>query len=196
VHGAHGIDDAATAARRVIAGLLRAGDISGADLAGIAARLNAVADDLDRAAPELEDRLVDMWRGDEPPRHDPVGGPENPIAPGATFTETAGGGVESVVTLGLPYQGPPSLVHGGISALLLDHALGVATSLGGIPCVTAQLTLRYHRPTPLFEPLTITGRRESVDGRKVRTVGTISAGGQVCVSAEGLFISKNHDRPR
>jgi hypothetical protein len=63
--------------------------------------------------------------------------------------------------------------------------------------MTAQLTTRYHRPTPLFEPLTLTGKLIGVDGRKISTVGDIrTADGQVCVSVEGLFIDKTVPRPR
>ncbi|MFI6517667.1 PaaI family thioesterase [Spirillospora sp. NPDC050679] len=191
-----GVDAAAAAARRVIAGLLRAGDLSGADMSDITDRLNAVADELDAAAPALADRLVDMWQGDGNTRHDPVTGPENPIAPPLEYTGDRDGGISGTVTLDLPYQGPPSCVHGGVSALLLDHTLGVANGWAGTAGMTAELTLRFHRPTPLFEPLTVTGRQLSVDGRKIRTVGAISANGQECVTAEGLFIAKNPPRPR
>ncbi|MFI0355366.1 PaaI family thioesterase [Actinomadura sp. 9N407] len=191
-----GVDAAVAAARRVIAGLVRAGDLSGADMAGIAERLNAVADDLDRDAPDVEDRLVNMWRGDGTTRHDPATGPENPIAPPLTFEGKDDGSIEAEVTLDLPYQGPPASVHGGVSALLLDHTLGVANHWGGAAGMTAELTLRYHRRVPLFRPLTISGRLLSVDGRKIRTAGSISADGEVCVTAEGLFISKDMGRPR
>jgi len=98
--------------------------------------------------------------------------------------------------LDLPYQGPPSCVHGGVSALLLDHTLGVANAWSGPSGMTAELTLRYHHPTPLFEPLTVTGRQVAVNGSKIRAVGSISAGDRTCVTAEGLFIAKHPPRPR
>ncbi|GAA2262546.1 PaaI family thioesterase [Actinomadura luteofluorescens] len=195
-HQATGVDAAAAAARRVVDALVRSGDLSGADMSGVADRLNAVADDLEAAAPPLRDRLVDMWRGDGNTRHDPVTGPENPIAPPLEYTAADSRTIEATATLGLPYQGPPSSVHGGISALLLDHTLGVANGWAGKSGMTAELTLRYHRLTPLFEPLTISARQVSVDGRKIRTVGAIQAGGEDCVTAEGLFIAKYPPRPR
>ncbi|GAA2727468.1 PaaI family thioesterase [Actinocorallia aurantiaca] len=191
-----GVDAAAAAARRVIDGLLRAGDISGADLGGVADRLNAIADELDAAAPDLRERLVDMWHGDGNTRHDAVAGSENPIAPPLEYTALPDGSIEAVTVLGLPYQGPPECVHGGVSALILDHTLGVANGWAGVSGMTAELVLRYHHVTPLFEPLTIRARQVSVDGRKIRTVGSISAGGRECVTAEGLFIAKFQPRPR
>ncbi|RSN63774.1 MULTISPECIES: PaaI family thioesterase [Actinomadura] len=191
-----GVDAASAAARRVIAALVRAGDISTADMADVADRLNAVADDLEAAAPALHDRLVDMWRGDGNTRHDPATGPENPIAPPLEYTGTPDGGIEAETTLDLPYQGPPSSVHGGVSSLLLDHTLGVANGWAGASGMTAELTLRYHRLTPLFEPLTVSARQVSVDGRKIRTVGAIRHNGRDCVTAEGLFIATYPPRPR
>lgn len=190
------IDRATHAARRLIDALLRA-DRDGTDLSGVAERLEAVVDDLDAQAPAVQDRLVDMWSGEGITRHDPVTGPENAIAPPLTLSGRGDGSVAGTVTMTIPYQGPPTCVHGGVSALLLDHTLGVANSWAGQDGMTAQLTLRYRRPTPLFRPLTVTGRQERVDGRKIRTTGEIrDADGALCVSAEGLFIDKKVPRPR
>ncbi|WP_100497416.1 PaaI family thioesterase [Geodermatophilus chilensis] len=191
-----GVDAAVAAARRVVAALLHAGGNSAAEMQDVAARLNAVADHLEGHAPPIADRMVDMWAGEGVTRHDPVTGPENAIAPPLTLTGRDDGAIEGTTTLGLPYQGPPGFVHGGISALLLDHTLGVANHWAGPSGMTAQLTLRYHRTTPLFQPLTVTGRQVAVDGRKIRAVGTIAADGEVRVSAEGLFIAKQLARPR
>ncbi len=80
-------------------------------------------------------------------------------------------------------------MHGGISALLLDHALGTGQLPGRHPGVTADFRLRYLRPLPLFTELTITARQRSADGRKLRAEGTISVDGHVCVQAEGLWIT-------
>ncbi|MBE3002382.1 PaaI family thioesterase [Nocardiopsis sp. HNM0947] len=191
-----GIDAAADAARRVIESLLRSGDRGGTDLDTVADRLNAVADDLDRGAPDLAARMVHMWRGDGVTRHDPVTGPENAIAPPLHLTGCEDGSVEATVELGLAHQGPPGYVHGGMSALLLDHTLGVANHWAGLSGMTAELTLRYLRPTPLFTPLTVAAHQVSVDGRRIRTSGSISADGRECVRAEGLFVATHPARPR
>lgn len=190
------IDRATHAARRLIDALLRA-DRSDADLAGVAERLEAVVDDLEDRAPAVQERLVDMWSGEGITRHDPVTGPENAIAPPLELSGRGDGSVDGTVTLTVPYQGPPTRVHGGVSALLLDHTLGVANSWAGKDGMTAQLTLRYHRPTPLFRELTVMGRQERTEGRKIWTVGEIrDDAGELCVSAEGLFIDKKVPRPR
>lgn len=191
-----GVDAAVAAARRVVSALLHAGDGSAAEMAAVAAQLAAVADHLEQHAPAVSERMVNMWSGEGVTRHDPVTGPENAIAPPLPLQGRDDGAIEGRVTLGMAYQGPPGYVHGGISALLLDHTLGVANHWAGTSGMTAELTLSYHRPTPLFTELVVTGRQDSVDGRKIRTSGTITAGGEVCVSAQGLFIAKHLDRPR
>jgi acyl-coenzyme A thioesterase PaaI-like protein len=192
-----GVDAAVAAARRVVAALLHAGNNSAAEMAGVATRLDDIADHLEQHAPGRRERLVDMWAGEGVTRHDPVTGPENAVAPPLRLHGLDDGSVVGRVTLGLPYQGPPGCVHGGISALLLDHALGVANHWGPGPSgMTGTLTLRYHRTTPLFEELTISARQQSTDGRKIHTVGSISAEGETCVSAEAVFVAKHVARPR
>ena len=190
-----GVDAAVTAARRVIAALIHAGGNSAAEMIRVADQLNSVADHLEQHAPTVQERMIDMWSGEGNSRHNPVTGPENALAPPLYLAGNADRSITGTATLGLPYQGPPGLVHGGVSALLLDHALGVANHWAGATGFTAQLSLRYRRPTPLFEPLTVSCRQVGVDGRKIRTTGTISAGGQECVLAEGLFVDKQVRKP-
>ncbi|SMC96287.1 PaaI family thioesterase [Lentzea albidocapillata] len=186
-----GVQDVAAAARRVVDAIVRAGDAIAAQSGDLATALHGVADRIDLAAPPLAERMTTMWLPVDSRLHNPVNGLENPLAPPLEITEGADGDVAGSVTLGLPYQGPPGHVHGGISALLLDHVLGLANIRAGNSGMTARLALTYHRPLPLFEELSVTGRQASVDGRKIHATGTISADGHVAVSAEGLFV-----RPR
>lgn len=190
------VDRATEAARRVIDALLRT-DRGNANLERVAEELNGVAQHLESHSPAVEERLIDMWNGEGVTRHDPVTGLENAIAPPLVLEGKSDGSVEGTVELTLAYQGPPGHVHGGVSALLLDHTLGVANAWSGKSGMTAQLNIRYHSPTPLFEPLTVTAKLDTVDGRKINTVGNIrTADGRICVSVEGLFIDKTVPRPR
>jgi acyl-coenzyme A thioesterase PaaI-like protein len=191
-----GVDAAVAAARRVVASLLHAGDGTAAEMSEVAMQLEAVAAYLDGHVGGVDERLIDMWAGEGITRHDPVTGPENAIAPPLHLVGREDGSVEGEVVLGWPYQGPPGHVHGGVSALLLDHTLGVANDLAGTSGMTAQLDVSYHRPTPLFVPLTVRARQVRVDGRRIWTQGSIHAGGEECVSAEGLFIAIRLERPR
>jgi acyl-coenzyme A thioesterase PaaI-like protein len=89
--------------------------------------------------------------------------------------------------LGAAYEGPPGMVHGGVSALLLDQVFGHAASLGGAPGMTGTLTIKYRRPTPLGD-LYIEGRIANVSGIKTTVVGHIADAEGITVEAEGLFI--------
>lgn len=181
------LNDAAIAVRRIIGALARTAPDDAA-LPATAAELERIAEELESRTRPVRAQLSQMWQGEGIARHDPATGPENPIAPPLTMRDAGDGWAEGVVTLGLPYQGPPALVHGGVSALPLDGALAVANELAGSGGMTAQLEISYRRPTPLYVPLTVRARRLRRDGRKVYTVGEIVADGQVTVSAQGLCI--------
>ncbi|MDP3969266.1 MAG: PaaI family thioesterase [Nocardioides sp.] len=186
-----GVDRAVRAARRVVDGLVRAGRGSAADLEGVAGELERLADHLEDHAPDLGERIRQMWGvgGLEMTRHDPVTGPENALAPPLVVQGRSEKEVSGEVTFGLAYQGPPGHVHGGCTALVLDHALGMANHWAGTSGMTAKLALRYHRRTPLFVPLQVVARQVSVDGRRIVTTGEVlTPDGEVCVSAEGLFV--------
>ncbi|MBM0124925.1 PaaI family thioesterase [Pimelobacter simplex] len=194
-----GIDTAVGAVRRLAAALLAAGGRVDLDLDDLARRLTAMAGEVEELAPELADRMVDMWSGEGVTRHDPVTGPENAIAPPLVLSaepDSPDGAVSGTVNLGISYQGPPGCVHGGISALLLDHTLGVANAHAGTSGMTGTLTLRYERPVPLHTDLVVRGWQERVEGRKIWSHGTITSGDEVLVRAEGLFIDKHVERPR
>ncbi|PKW17747.1 PaaI family thioesterase [Saccharopolyspora spinosa] len=135
----------------------------------------------------------------EQPRrlYNPAAGPGNPIAP-PMRVEIVDGIAIGTCTLGLAYEGPPSYVHGGISAMLLDQILGHAhAAANGKPGMTVKLSLRYRRPVPLTTPLRIVGRVVRRDGRCTYPVGTISTADDpntVLVEAEGAFMVPNAEQ--
>jgi len=184
------LEDLADALRRMMDLLLRVDDDPA--LGHITSELHAVSDLLEA---EFGDELpFEKMLHSDAPRHDPVSGVENAIAPPIVVEVDSDGTAHTEVVFGLPYQGPKGLLHGGISALFLDHVLSLANShnRSGIDngfLVTAELSLRYHKPVPLFERVAVTARQTSIDGRKVRAAGEITVGDEVAVSAEGLFIA-------
>ena len=96
--------------------------------------------------------------------------------------------VHAELRLGALYEGPPGLVHGGVSALILDQMLGEAAAVGGGPGMTGRLTVHYRRPTPLGD-LSSEAWLDSTTGRKSIAKGQVlDAEGNVTVEAEGLFI--------
>lgn len=117
-----------------------------------------------------------------------VVGLRNPVAPPLQVHHAAEGRAWADFTLGAAYEGPPGLVHGGVSALVLDQVLGEAAGAGGSPGMTGTLTIRYRRPTPLGDPLHAEARVERTDGWKTIVVGSISDAEGVTVEAEAVFV--------
>ncbi|GLZ41993.1 PaaI family thioesterase [Actinokineospora sp. NBRC 105648] len=184
----------ATAARRVVDAVVRAGGAVGDRSADLAETLHAVADELDKLAPPLADRMAAMWQPLDSRPHNMVTGWENPLAPPVAIDRAEDGSVTGSMALGLPYQGPPGHLHGGMSALVMDHVLGLANIWAGNSGMTARLTLTFHRPLPLFTELAVTGRQVAVDGRKIHSTGAIGTDDGPGVTAEGLFITPRSSR--
>jgi uncharacterized protein (TIGR00369 family) len=119
----------------------------------------------------------------------PVTGRLNPIAPPVDIEVMDDRSVRSEFVLGPVYEGPPGLVHGGVSALIMDHVLGAAALAGGSPGFTATLEMRYRRPTPNGVPLVATAAMVRVEGRKTFVEGAITGpDGQVTVQVFGTFV--------
>ena len=116
-----------------------------------------------------------------------VVGLRNPVAPPVEVERDPAGRAWADFHLGAAYEGPPGLVHGGVSALILDQLLGEAAGAGGKPGMTGTLTLRYRRGTPLGR-LRAEAHIDRVEGVKTFAVGTISDADGVTVEAEGVFI--------
>jgi acyl-coenzyme A thioesterase PaaI-like protein len=116
-----------------------------------------------------------------------VGGVSHPAAPQLVLAAT-GDGAAGYVTIGPVFQGGPGLVHGGIIALLVDHAMGYVANRAMEPAMTVRLAIRYRRPTPLGIPLTVAARMDRVEGRKLHLSASITASGEVTAAAEGLFL--------
>ncbi|HET6818048.1 MAG TPA: PaaI family thioesterase [Mycobacteriales bacterium] len=133
-----------------------------------------------------------MRRGHRP--YSPVIGAANPIAPPMTVRTLEDGSVVGEATMRPIHEGPPAVVHGGWVATLLDQLLGHANAAAGVGGFTAELTVRYRRPTPYDVPLTVRARTDSVDGRRVRASGEIVADGVVTAEASGLFLMPSEER--
>jgi acyl-coenzyme A thioesterase PaaI-like protein len=118
----------------------------------------------------------------------PAIGLRNAIAPPMVIHHEDDGRAWSEFTLSGAYEGPPGWVHGGISALVLDHILGEAASDGLTkPKFTGTITLKYLRGTPLGQ-LRAEAWIDRVDGSKTYARGTLSDAEGVTVEAEGVFI--------
>jgi acyl-coenzyme A thioesterase PaaI-like protein len=120
----------------------------------------------------------------------PITGQANPLAPPGRLTaDLEARIVTGEVTFGSAFEGAPGCVHGGFVAALLDEALGMASVFSGGPAMTAELTTRYLRHTPVSTLLRIEARLVSVEGRKIRASGEVYDGTRTVAEASGLFIA-------
>lgn len=118
----------------------------------------------------------------------PVIGLRNAIAPPLTIHRDDAGNCWSEFDLGAAYEGPPGHVHGGVSAMVLDHILGESASEGMTkPNFTGTITCRYLRATPLG-PLRAEAFIDRVEGVKTFARGFISDAQGHTVEADGVFI--------
>ncbi len=196
------LDPEAFAVRREMADTLRkltalvvAGDLPHTELERAASDLQQTASRLlEKAGPTRIQRLgPDRERYRDVFPMSPWVGTVNPLAPPMSVRFS---GCEAIgtVRLGFPYEGPPGLVHGGIIAGLFDEILGAANLARGLRAMTATLTVRYRKPTPLGEELTLRARVVDQSGRRVRTTAEMLFGEVVTAEAEGVFVGFDEER--
>jgi acyl-coenzyme A thioesterase PaaI-like protein len=129
-------------------------------------------------------------QGLEPPEffpYSPIVGPLNPIAPPVRMW-SHGDRMRGEASFRAAYTGPPTMVHGGVIALVFDELLGAANVINGVGAFTGTLSVRYERPTPLGEPIEMEAWIERTEGRKVFARGEMRHRGAVTARAEGVFI--------
>lgn len=120
----------------------------------------------------------------------PVRSHRNVLAPPAMLERTEDGSRLSL-SAGIQYQGPPGALQGGHCSVLLDDVMwdAIHAARPGI-LFTRELTVEYHRPVPLNEPITVVGRMVSSEGRKAFAEGKIlNQANEVCTTARGLWLA-------
>jgi len=96
-----------------------------------------------------------------------VCGLENQAGLRLVFYETSPNEVVASYSPPEQFQGYPGVLHGGIVASLLDEAGGRVVMIGNHRhfMMTAKMEVKYRRPTPLGQPLTVYGRLLKMRGR-------------------------------
>lgn len=96
-----------------------------------------------------------------------VCGLTNPVGLRLAFYETGPDELTATWTPDSAYEGFPGVLHGGIVAALLDEMGGRVVMIGDHThfMMTAKLEVRYRRPTPVGQPLTVIGRLLKRSGR-------------------------------
>ena len=123
-----------------------------------------------------------------------VCGVENDLGLKTKFYETSSDEVIAVFTPNDKLQSYPDILHGGISATILDETIGRALmvkygqdSFG----VTVELNIRYRKPVPLNQELKVVARVTNDKGRLYEGSGElILPNGDVAVTAKGKYMKK------
>lgn len=124
-----------------------------------------------------------------------VCGIENPFGLKTKFYETEDKEVIAIFTPHDKLQSYPNVLHGGISATILDETIGRAimahygqNSFG----VTVELKLKYKKPVPLGCELKVIGRMTNDKGRIYEGTGELLLpNGEVAVIAEGKYMKRD-----
>ncbi len=124
-----------------------------------------------------------------------VCGLKNNISLKAKFYESVDGEVIALFTPKKEFQSYPGILHGGISATILDETIGRAimsiygqNSFG----VTIELKIRYKKPVPTETELRVVGRITKDKGRIFEGSGEIYLpDGSIAVSAEGKYMKRD-----
>jgi uncharacterized protein (TIGR00369 family) len=89
------------------------------------------------------------------------------------------------------YQGYPGIVHGGITATILDELVGraVLADRQNKFMVSAKLNIRYRKPVPLGEPLDLMGKVTRRRGRIATSRAEIRLqDGSIAAEAEATLV--------
>jgi acyl-coenzyme A thioesterase PaaI-like protein len=169
------------------------------DLRALADRAEALAGDLASHAPPPAARPFPAYSSnpiDLP--FSPVSGAFNPVAPELRLSVVGDSPrhVVGVLRFSSVYEGPPRHVHGGWIAALFDQVLASANRANGVAGMTAALTLRYVRPTPLDTEIRFDGWTERTEDRKVFARGECRSGGELLAECQGLFVRLDAESAR
>ena len=87
------------------------------------------------------------------------------------------------------HQGYPGHLHGGIISTLLDETMGRVLTLQEVWAMTGRLEIKFARPVPLDQELTIVGELTRNRSRAYEARGEIRLpDGTVLVEGNGVYI--------
>ena len=118
-----------------------------------------------------------------------VSGDANPMGLDVQFFREGDEAVSRVV-LGPAFEGAPNRAHGGVVAAVFDDLMGFVLTIHESPAYTAELTVRYRRPTPVGEQIEFRARLVDRRGRRLQIEAeAIDSDGTKIATATALFIT-------
>ncbi len=124
---------------------------------------------------------------------DVVIGSCNPVAPPISLEFDPPMAIGSA-TFGPLYEGAPGCVHGAALAGAFDLMLAAACVVANVAGPTAELAIRFRKPTLIGRPLVIETWVTKTVGRRVHSEGRLIQDGLVTVEAVGQFVDIGRDR--
>jgi acyl-coenzyme A thioesterase PaaI-like protein len=110
---------------------------------------------------------------------------------GLRFVPQEDGWLTASYTFDSLKQGPPGITHGGALASVLDEAMTAAVFAAGYPSFTVNLILDYRAAVLVGTPVTIQGKVDLIDRRKLYTIARVLLpDGALAVEAKALFIAQ------
>lgn len=124
-----------------------------------------------------------------------VCGLENPIGLKMAFYEDDEERVVAKFTLCEEHQGYPGTTHGAIVTALLDETMGRVAIAAERWMATGRLNIRFRRPIPIGETVTVIGEVVSWKKRVLEARGEIRlADGSLGAEATGTFLEIPEDQ--
>ena len=114
-------------------------------------------------------------------------GANNPWSLDVSFEPDGDGGVKTVFTPDLRLQGYDGMLHGGVSAALLDAAMTHCLFHRNVRAVTADLRVRYPHPVPMGHALGLRARMTEARAPLYRMRAELTDGDGVLVWAQATF---------
>ncbi len=103
--------------------------------------------------------------------------------------------LRTTFSAGPTFQGWDGIVHGGIISTLLDEAMAKLVYELGYRAVTASLEIKFKKPAPILEPLSVYGEITEVGKRLIRAKAHV-AGQDGTILATGNSTLLKHPRAR
>ena len=116
-------------------------------------------------------------------------GLENPLGLHLAFYEDDDNRVIARYVQRDEHQGYPGVLHGGITCALLDETIGRTLVRQDIWAMTVQIDVRFRKPVPLGEEITVIGEMVRLRSRTMEGKGEIRlADGSIAATAAAKYV--------
>ncbi|MCG3146922.1 MAG: hypothetical protein PCFJNLEI_00357 [Verrucomicrobiae bacterium] len=116
--------------------------------------------------------------------------PTNPVGMQLHPDLRADGSVAAVFPCAAVFQGYPGILHGGITASLLDGIMTHCLFAHDVSAVTAELTIRFRHPIAIGTPVTVRAWRKRSHSMLHLVAAELVQNDQVKTTASAKFLER------